>query len=350
MLCNKLMNKIGSNPVFIFPSKIVGGHELMTLEIIKDLKLLNVSVTVVCNIINIRLRELLIDLDVPIIDSPFDQPRFEVFHAFFNTEILNKAKKILKELNTIHSSIILAQGDIELGSIYIRAANFEKIEIISYIPYTHSSQLMGKKISFLRDILNLKLYKLNNNYITIYNDAEAKLKLFNSNANVYILRNKVRNLEVFNNKREEFFKNNKNEFMRIFVIGRLFVKHKGHDRLIKSLSLMPDNVIKKIELNIVGDGPDFKFIEKTLKQRCPTLKVIFHGWHSEPWELAYTADLLVIPSRFEGVPLVMLEALELNIDVVATARDGMLDYLPKENLFLNECELAHLIEIRATKN
>ena len=43
------------------------------------------------------------------------------------------------------------------------------------------------------------------------------------------------------------------------------------------------------------------------------IDVKFYGWMKEPWEEAYKADLILIPSRFEGVPLIMLEAINLNI-------------------------------------
>ncbi len=44
-------------------------------------------------------------------------------------------------------------------------------------------------------------------------------------------------------------------------------------------------------------------------------------------------DLLAIPSRYEGVPLVLLEALARGIPVIASATDGMEEILPKSWTF-----------------
>ena len=37
-----------------------------------------------------------------------------------------------------------------------------------------------------------------------------------------------------------------------------------------------------------------------------------------------------MPSRYEGVPLTMLEALSVGVPVIATDRDGMRDFLPPD--------------------
>jgi glycosyltransferase involved in cell wall biosynthesis len=53
-------------------------------------------------------------------------------------------------------------------------------------------------------------------------------------------------------------------------------------------------------------------------------------WTDEPARVLAAADALILPSRYEGVPLVMLEALACGRPVCATDRDGMRDWLPAE--------------------
>jgi glycosyltransferase involved in cell wall biosynthesis len=54
------------------------------------------------------------------------------------------------------------------------------------------------------------------------------------------------------------------------------------------------------------------------------------GWIKNLDSIYQAIDLLLIPSRLEGVPQVMLEALARRIPVVASDRDGMKSWLPPE--------------------
>jgi glycosyltransferase involved in cell wall biosynthesis len=50
----------------------------------------------------------------------------------------------------------------------------------------------------------------------------------------------------------------------------------------------------------------------------------------DPARLYQALDALVIPSRYEGLPLVMLEALSSGTAVLGSDRDGMKDLLPRQ--------------------
>jgi glycosyltransferase involved in cell wall biosynthesis len=54
------------------------------------------------------------------------------------------------------------------------------------------------------------------------------------------------------------------------------------------------------------------------------------GWKKDLREVYAATDVLLIPSKVEGVPLVMLEALGYGIPVVGTDQDGMRSWLPKQ--------------------
>jgi glycosyltransferase involved in cell wall biosynthesis len=56
-------------------------------------------------------------------------------------------------------------------------------------------------------------------------------------------------------------------------------------------------------------------------------------WQADTEAFYDSIDFLLIPSRFEGVPLVMLEALARGIPTLGSRRDGMRDLLPEAWLF-----------------
>lgn len=326
--------------VFLFPSNIIGGHELMAIEIIKDIIDRGGNVTICYNRNVDCLENVFTKLNLDIIDIPFSTKKLEIFHAYFNIFLLNKAIQFFKKIDGKFDEIILVQGDIELGSIYAHAASIINFKITSYIPYTHTAKTRNKILSSLRDFLGTPAYKWCDNFITIYNKAALDIVKYNSNANVSIIRNKVRNLDFFKLKIKNYERDNTK--YKIFVIGRVYFSHKGHDRLLEVINSLDDNLIKKIELNIIGDGPDLE-VFKIRVSEIKKLNIQYWGWMSEPWEEAYKADLIVIPSRYEGVPLVMLEALELNISILASNIDGMIDYVDKNNLFSDNTTFLKLL-------
>jgi len=342
---DKYYDFFGQKVLFIFPSKILGGHELMSLEIIEDLLSLNIQVDILCDPSNIDLINNLSLNNRDFYLLSFSQPHFEIINTVFNVKNKLKVKKFFSDFNLKgYCNIILCQGDIEIGSSIVSYFYNKNIEFISYIPYAHSAQIMSKKLACFRDFISLFFYKKIMKYITINNEASKKIKKLNNAAQVFIIENKVRNLDEYKFKRNLYFTSKKNDNKKkIYIIGRIFFRQKGQDLLVEALSKANIDH-RNITLNIIGSGPDEDELRMMVRRMCPNLDVIFHGWKKEPWVVAYDADYLIIPSRFEGVPLIMLEALELGINILASNRDGMKDYISKSCLFNNLDEFILLLE------
>lgn len=93
------------------------------------------------------------------------------------------------------------------------------------------------------------------------------------------------------------------------VIGHVgnFCYPKNHLYLIKIFA----ELIKKepnARLVLVGDGPDFIKIEEQVKQLELTEKVMFLGKCNNVSELYQMMDIFLLPSNFEGLPIVGVEA------------------------------------------
>jgi len=98
------------------------------------------------------------------------------------------------------------------------------------------------------------------------------------------------------------------------------------------------------ELHLAGSGTSDE--ERQIRQLAGEYdgKIVFHGAVSQE-ELANifrTGDILVLPSFYEGLPLVVLEALASGLRVVTTDLPGLKEYLGRE---LNNSGLITYVEL-----
>lgn len=101
------------------------------------------------------------------------------------------------------------------------------------------------------------------------------------------------------------------------AVGRLSFE-KGIDTLVRAVEAVPD-----CDVVIVGDGPDRPELEALSASLGVADRVTFAGWVDPPWTSHWTFDLLAMPSHYEGFPLVLLEAMQAGIPVVASAVGGI---------------------------
>jgi glycosyltransferase involved in cell wall biosynthesis len=101
----------------------------------------------------------------------------------------------------------------------------------------------------------------------------------------------------------------------IGVIGRLSPE-KGVDILLDAMALLPPS---SVQLVVAGDGPVRSALELQAKELGIAQDTHFLGTVSDVRSLYAQLDLVVLPSRSEGLPNVLLEALKANVPVVATS-------------------------------
>jgi glycosyltransferase involved in cell wall biosynthesis len=106
----------------------------------------------------------------------------------------------------------------------------------------------------------------------------------------------------------------------VLFAGRL-AEQKRVDDLLKALDLL-QHVEPDVRTLIAGDGPLRARLEDTAAAYHLDGRVRFLGHRDDVPRLLAAADLLVLPSAFEGLPNVVLEAMRFRKPVVATAAPG----------------------------
>lgn len=100
---------------------------------------------------------------------------------------------------------------------------------------------------------------------------------------------------------------------------------------IKGVPLLIDAVARlhvkhpELHLTLVGDGPEKASLEAHVAQLGLTDRITFTGYlgQQEVADLLKTADMLVLPSFAEGVPVVLMEAMAARLPVIASRVAGV---------------------------
>ncbi len=142
----------------------------------------------------------------------------------------------------------------------------------------------------------------------------------------------------------------KNTGKTVFLsVGRLNFQ-KGLDTLIGSL----ENTSMPYDWKwiIVGDGPQKEELSDLIKMRGLTDRIDLAGYHKSPEKFYDEADALLLPSRWEGMPNVALEALSYGIPVLSLQTAGgvtEIAELSPPNTVLVTKDAAALVQTMAEK-
>lgn len=103
---------------------------------------------------------------------------------------------------------------------------------------------------------------------------------------------------------------------QILAVGRL-AHQKGFDLLIRAFSQVSQQHADW-HLTILGEGDQRTDLEQLLRDLQLESRVFLPGWVDNPRIDMQSADILVLPSRYEGFPNVLLEAMSFGRPVVSS--------------------------------
>jgi glycosyltransferase involved in cell wall biosynthesis len=103
----------------------------------------------------------------------------------------------------------------------------------------------------------------------------------------------------------------------LLATAAVLTHRKGLDVLLEACARLQ----APTRIAVFGDGP----LRGVLSGRAASLGLdaVFHGHVADPWERLAEADVFVLPSRAENMPIAILEAMALALPVVATRVGGV---------------------------
>lgn len=240
------------------------------------------------------------------------------FYKMLGELHFKKALKVIQKNNLkfdiIHSHFIWSSGYVGM-----------KLSEIFNVPFVvtghgYDVYLLPFKSSSWRAIFEKILNKADRIFtVSSYNKGFIE-KLVEDKAKIYVAYNGI--------SPKLFYPMNKNDARmalgieltkRICVSVGNIIKIKGHEDLIRAISLLPEK-FNDVCLYIVGSGHLRSKLENLSKQLNILDRVFFVGVkpHAEIVKWMNMADLFVLPSLKEGASVVTLEALACGIPVIGT--------------------------------
>ena len=206
----------------------------------------------------------------------------------------------------------------------------------------HISDMVGNKIKYLlRFILERRLFGQVNRVIAVSRDDKHFMEHHYRLRNVTYLTNgiNISDVRISDVSRSELRRSlglPPDHFL--FVTVARFNFQKAYDFMIKTLCLLTDFLKnRKIKFIFVGGGTELNRIKKMADNLRVSSYITFTGERSDARQYIKSADVFLLPSRWEGLPIVLLECGLFRVPVIVSDTYGNREIIKKNNgvLFKN---------------
>ena len=248
---------------------------------------------------------------------------YPLFKGFFTSQIFKfKFSKLEKEYG--HFDLIIVRGQGTLEMIYHNKDGRMVVVAESIFSYT----AMNK---YIKNIQIKSLYE-NRNIVGVSSGVTKNLQELEINENfksktIIKITNPI-DIQNTNNLANEYIPNFNEPF--ILSVGRI-IPGKNIPLLVDAYYHARQNYAIKHKLVIVGDGSDMPLVKCRVKELFLESHVHFTGQLTNPFPWMKQADLFILSSKFEGLGMVLLEAIACNTKVIATkSKGGVTDIMKNE--------------------
>lgn len=140
--------------------------------------------------------------------------------------------------------------------------------------------------------------------------------------------------EVLLKRLDKIAQRKSNDTLSIGSIGTLNISYKGHDDVLKAISILKDKGITNIVYYLVGQGDTSRLEQMIAKLGIgQQIKIVGTMKHAEIFPFLDTLDIYVHPSRTEGLPRAPIEAMSRACPVIGSDAGGTPELVSKEFTF-----------------
>lgn len=130
---------------------------------------------------------------------------------------------------------------------------------------------------------------------------------------------------------------------RFLAVGRFSPKHKGFDLLIQAFALFAKKN-QAWQLDIVGDGAEKELLTKMIINNKLENRITLHPFTNEIQKFYSSASVYVLSSRWEGMPLVLVEAMSHGLPIIASDIPTCQEVLGDFGLFFKNGDIQELAQ------
>lgn len=296
--------------LFILPAMMVGGAErvLITLMNSLDRELYEPQFLSVSS--KGKLRDL-IDPTIPIHCLDQDSVYFSLWGLYKKIREL-KPDVVMSTMAHMNFMVLLLRPLFSKVKFIVREAITPSYILREHYAYSIIIKTLYRVLYPLADAVISPAYAIQKEfYDDLYMKKDRHMLLYNP-----VNEARIREFSP------ESYGDNRKQTVRFVAAGRLN-RQKGFDRLIRRLPYLENKY--NCKLDILGEGEEHKNLQDLIYQLGLQDRVTLVGLKRRPWPYYASADCFVMPSRWEGMPNVVLESLAAGTPVIATRESGGID-------------------------
>lgn len=262
--------------------------------------------------------------------SDIDEQMYQSYEKAF--------KKVIKKAVEEFKPDLVICNHIWLLSTFIKDL-YPNLKVLTLCHGTDLRQLeLAKRLALI-----VKQKAIRSNYFFALNSIQAKKikEEFNVKDEQVITSGSAYNPEMFYPIKRE-----KNKKVKIAYVGKMS-NAKGVPQLLSALEKTNSN--ECIELNLIGSGSgnESENIIESIKSKKSEINYLGRVEQDELEKFLRTCDIFILPSFYEGLPLVVIEALASGAKVICTDLPGLDDFLGEE---LKKLKAIRYIKMPRLKN